>query len=272
MENWLIPIICIVGAIAGISYYFVKKSKNRKAAQSGADKVRVRQAAQPLIEESGTDQILYAHWEKSETYGRTTKTTYYRYAVAFRDDTLYISPLYIDKKTGQIQLARPSVFSPENLGKVTVRTAQKYGAVGHIDLHLTDKQGKTLFQLDVDTENLNKNNYYPFNILQLEECVAFEQFLTALSGRVAGENPGVDDLIKAGNYASVGIFGAVLSGVGAVLSFFFAPVGVVLTVPGLILSVLGKVKGSKGTVPLIISILCLVCSAVFLWVYLTYPG
>ncbi len=270
MENWLIFIFLIVVIVVAVCYDFMKKSSNRKAAQTGEDKARVRKAAEPLLSEDGNDQIIYAHWEKHESYGRTTKTTYYRYVVTYRDQMLCIAPLYIDKKTHQMQVARPSVYTPENLGKVTVRTNRKNDAVEHIDLRLADKQGNTVFQLDVDAENLRKNRFFPVNIEQQEECAAFEHFLTALAQRVTAENPGVDDLIKANNYASIGILGAIISAIGAFLAFLFPPIGIALSLPGLLLSVVGKLKGAKGKIPLIISIVCAIWSAVFMWVYLTF--
>lgn len=53
MENWLLLIfgVLVIGAV--ICFTLVKKSRNRKAAQSGEDKERVRKAAEPLLDESG---------------------------------------------------------------------------------------------------------------------------------------------------------------------------------------------------------------------------
>lgn len=272
IENWLIFVIMIVVIGAVICYNIAKKSNNRRAALTGKDKELVRKAAEPLLAESGSSRIVYAHWEKSEHYGRTTRTTFYRYVVAYHDQTLYISPLYVDKKTHQMQIARPSVFTPENLGKVTVRSKQKDGVPESMSVRLDDKQGKTLFQLDVEAENLQKNRFYPVNIVQQEECADLERFLTALAERVAAENPGVDDLIKADGFESLGIFGTVAAAIGAFLSIFFAPLGAGVTALGLILSVVGKMKGGKSKVPLMISMICAVVSAVFLVVFLAYPG
>lgn len=270
VENWLFFVIWIVIIGGFIGYSFVKKSSNRKAAQTGEDKALVRNAAAPLIGEGGDTQIIYAHWEKSEHYGRTTRTTYFRYVVTYQDQTLCIAPLYIDKTTRQMQIAQPSIFTPENLGKVVVHTRLKNGAADHIGISLADKQGNTVFQLDVDAENLKKSRWFPVNIEQREECAAFASFMTSLAQRVAADNPGVDAIIKANSNKSLGTIGAVLSGIGAFVSFLFPPLGVILSLPGLIMSVVSKLKGAKSIIPLMISVLCAIWSAVFLFVYLKY--
>lgn len=265
MEDWMTSIIwlLIVGAV--ICYYVVKGSTNRKATQSGEDKERLRRAVEPLLGGDGDYRILYSHWEKSEYYGRTTRITYYRYAIAFKDRMLCVFPLNIDKKTREIRASQPTVFTPENLGKVTVITNQKNGEVKHMDIWLYDKQGATLTELDVDAENLRKTRYFPVNIAQKEECAAFESFMNSFVQSVAAANPGIEDVIKANNKAgaatSFGIFGAILSITGAIAGIFFPPVGIILALAGLALSIVGKVKGAKGKAALIISIFCFVTCA-----------
>ena len=272
MEDWMSSIIwlLIVGAV--VCYYVVKRSNNLKAAQSGEDKERLRRAVEPLVGGDGNYRILYSHWEKSEYYGRTTRITYYRYAIAYQGQTLCVFPLHIDKKTREIQASQPTVFTPENLGKVTVITNQKNGEVKHMDIWLYDKQGATLSELDVDAVNLRKTRYFPVNIAQKEECAAFESFMNSFVQSVAAANPGIDDVIKANNKAgaatSCGVFGAILSIIGAIAGIFFAPVGIILTLAGLALSIVGKVKGAKGKAALIISIVCFMTCAGSLVAYL----
>lgn len=260
MENWMSSILWLVIVGAVICYYVVKNSNNRKAAQSGEDKERLRRAVEPLLGGDGNHRILYSHWEEQEYYGRTTRITYYRYAIAYQDQTLYVAPLHIDKKTREIQAGQPTAFTPENLGKVTVNTTQKNGMVKHMDIWLFDKQGQTLSHLYVDAENLQKTRYYPVNIAQWDECAAFDSFMNSFIQRVAAANPDIEDVIKANNKAGAattfGVFGAILSIIGAIAGVFFAPVGIILALIGLILSIVGKVKGAKGVVALVISIVC----------------
>ncbi|WP_295747249.1 hypothetical protein [uncultured Oscillibacter sp.] len=268
MGNWVSIVfwIAIIGAV--LYNVFVKKSKNRKAAESGEDRESVRRAAAQQLD--GTVPTVYAHWEERESYGRRVRITYHRYALSFQGETLWVFPLGIDKKTRQVQAGRPVVLTPENLGKVTVKTKEKNGATERLELWLGDKQGHVITELTVDAENLRKNRWYPVNILQREECAALERFMTALSQRVAAENPGVDELIKAESNESVGILGAVLSGIGAVVGIFMPPAGLVLCLIGLIMSVVSKKRGAKQKVPLVISVLCTALCAGLCWLFLKY--
>lgn len=272
MDLQYLPMIVfwVLIMVAGIVYYFVKTSNNRKDAQTGADKSRVRMAAEALFGESASHQTLYAHWEEREHYGRTVKTTFYRYLITYTDRTICVAPLYIDKKTRQMQAGRPAVYSPENLGKIEVKTRQKNGEVKRLEIWLHNKKGQTLAQFYVNAENLRNNKYFPVNIEQQEELAAFERFITPLAQRVDAENPGVDDLIKAYNNDSLGMIGAFVSVIGGVASFFAPPGGAFVAFVGLILSVVSKLKGAsskKSTIILIISILCAVVSAVFAVIY-----
>lgn len=268
MGNW-VSVIFWIGIIGAVLYnVFVKKSKNRKAAESGEDKENVRRAVGQMLD--GNTPTVYAHWEERESYGRRVRITYHRYALAFQGETLWVFPLGIDKKTRQIQVGRPTVLTLENLGKVTVKTKEKDGAAERLELWLGDKQGHVITQLTVNAENLRKNRWYPVNILQREECAALERFMTALSQRVAAENPGVEELIKAEDNQGLGTLGAIISGIGALLSIFMPPAGMVLCLIGLVMSAVSKARGAKGKVPLIVGVLCLALSAGLCWMFWKY--
>lgn len=270
MENWwmLIYVVIIIAAIVFVR--LVRRSGNRKVAQSGEDKERLRKAAEPLLAGNGNGQVLYAHWEDRTSYGRTVRTTYYRYVVTYQDQNLCVAPLHIDKKTGEIQAGQPVVFTPESLGKITVNTKEKDGSVVRMEIQLVDKQGENLFQMFVDAESLRQSRWYPVNILQHEECAAFEGFTSSLAQRIAAENPGVDDLIKENDNAGTGIIGAIISVIGAVFAIFFPPAGIILSLIGLILCIVSKAKGAKSNKSLIVSIICMVLSAGLLWMFFTY--
>ncbi|WWR16709.1 hypothetical protein V1224_04555 [Lachnospiraceae bacterium JLR.KK008] len=270
MENLLLLLFFVFILAVFVCVKLMRKVSNRKAAQSGEDKERVRRAAELLLAEGGERRTIYAHWEERESYGRSVRTTYYRYVVTYQNQTMCIAPLYIDKKTRQVQVGQPSIVTPERLGKVTVRTKKKDGVVKRIEVWLGDKQGHTLIELFMDAENLRRSRWYPVNIMQQEECVDFERFLLSLAQRVAAENPGVDDLIKAENNEGFGIIGAGISIAGAFFAFFFPPAGVILALIGLIMSMVSKRKGAKGWKVMIISILCTIWSAGFFWMYWTY--
>ena len=272
MEYLMMAIFWIVIIGAAIAYIFVKKSNNRKDAQNGADKARVQNAAELLFGDGEKHRILYAHWEKREHYGRTTKITYFRYAVIFQDQTICVAPLYIDKNTRQIQVLQPKLYTPENLGKIEVKTRQKDGVIKRIEIWLGNKKGQTLEQFYVDAENLRSNRYFPVNLEQQEECAAFERFITPLAQRIDAENPGVDALIQAYHNENTGMVGAIISGIGAFSAFFFPPMGMVLSLVGLVLTGISKAKGATGKKPLIyliISIVAIILSAVFMFGYIS---
>lgn len=254
----------------GICYVLVKKSNNRKDAQTGADKERVRMAAESLFGASASHQTLYAHWEEREHYGRTVKTTFHRYLITYTDRTICVAPLYIDKNTRQMYADRPSVYSSENLGKIVIKTRQRDGVIKRLNIWLVNKKGQTLAQLYVDAENLRSNKYFPVNIDQENELAAFERFLTPLAQRVDAENPGVDALIKAYDGESLGSLGVGASVIGAVASIFAPSAGAFVTFIGLIMAVVSKIKGAdskKSTIFLIISIVCMIVSAVLAFIY-----
>ena len=272
MEYLMMAIFWIVIIGAAVVYIFVKKSNNRKAAQTGEDKARLHNAANALFAQGGSHQVLYAHWEKREHYGRTTKITYFRYAVIFEGQTICVAPLYIDKNTRLIQAVQPTVYGPENLGKIEVKTREKNGAVKRLEIWLGNKKGQTLAQFYVDAENLRSSRFFPVNISQQEEIAVFERFITPLAQRIEVENPGVDALIKAYNNENLGMFGAIISGIGAFSSFFYPPMGMILSLVGLCLSGVSKVRGASGKksmIFLIVSILSIIVSAVFLAAYMT---
>lgn len=215
--DYLPSVILWVVIIGWIVYTFViKRGLNRKAAQTGEDLTRVKQAVGPLLGGASSYKLAYAHWEKQESHGRSVRTTYYRYAAVFQEQTLLLFPLGFDKNTGQVQAGQPAVLTPDVLGKVTVQTKEKEGSVSHVEVWLGDKEGHVISQLYVDAENLRKSRWFPVNILQQERCEAFHHFITALAQRVAAENPDVDAKMAAEARESVGTLGTVLSVAGAV--------------------------------------------------------
>lgn len=269
--EYLPSIIFWVIVVVALVYHFViKKNSNRKAAETGEDMKLVRQAVEPLLKEVGDCKLVYAHREEQSSYGRTVKTTYYRYAVAFQNDTLWVIPLGVDKKAHTVQMGRPIMLNPANLGKITVKTKEKDGTVNHLEVWLADKQGHQIEEVVVDTENLRKSRWFPLNIVQAEGCEAFHRFITQLAQRVADENPGVDALIEAESNEGLMTFGAIVSVIGLVLGFFFAPVGVVACLIGLIMGIVSAAKGAKKKTGLIVSIICMVVMVAFTVFFFMY--
>ena len=260
--------VIIAGAL--VYRFVIKKNKNRKAAESGEDMKLVRQAVEPLLRQVGDCKVVYAHREEQSSYGRTVRTTYYRYAVAFQSDTLWVIPLGVDKKAHTVQMGQPITLNPANLGKITVTTKEKDGAVNHVKVWLANKEGHQIEEVVVDAENLRKSKWFPLNIVQDEECEAFHRFITQLAQRVASENPGVDALIEAETNEGLMTFGAIASVIGVVLGFFVAPVGLVICLVGLIMGIVSKARGAKKKAGLIVSIVCFAVMAPFTVFFFKY--
>ena len=269
MSGMLISAVWWVVIIAALVYRFVlKPNRNRQAAQAGEDKNAVRQAVEKVLNGVGDYKLVYAHWEERESYGRGVKTTYFRYAAAFQGETLWVVPLQIDKKTRQVQAGRPGMLTPDYLGRAKVKKTEKDGTVKRVEVMLADKKGKTIVELTVEAENLRKNRWFPMNILQEEECAAFDRFITPLAQRVAGENAALEAQIEAQDKESFGVMGAIVSVVGALIgTVFYPPLGAILCAGGLILSIIGAVKGAKGKAGLIISVIGTVWTVGF-WLHI----
>lgn len=258
-----------VVAIGALVYNFViKKGRNRREAQAGEDKKRVRQAVERVLNGAGDFHLAYAHWEEHEHYARSVKTTYYRYAAAFQGQTLWVMPLGIDKKTREVQAGQPMMLNAERLGRIIVKKKEKDGAVSQLDVWLGNKQGQTLAQLVVDAENLRKSRWFPVNILQQEECEAFERFITPLVRQVSKENPEVEAKMEADAKEGFGVIGVILAGMGVIGGLGFPPVGAALCLAGLALAIAGVIKGAKGKVCLMITAVCFAIMAAVSWPYL----
>lgn len=238
--------------------FFFKKGANRKKAATGEDLERVQRAVRDLLPPDAQDAgIAYAHWEDVTHSGRTTRTTYYRYAVAFKSETSWIFPLNIDKATHEVEVCMPWVLTPEKLGKILVTRTDKNGEVRKVEAWYADKQGDTIVRINVDAENLNSSKYLPVNIVQEPEVMAFDRFLSPLALKVAQENPQVEELIaqkSAGGLAGIAVGLAVGGFVGGI---FFPPLGAILCVAALVMAINGKRKGNPGNKALITSIVCL---------------
>lgn len=267
MDRFL-PLLLWLLVILGV--LFVKNSRNHKAAQSGTDKANLRSAAAPLLKELGADHLLYAHWEEREHFGRGVRTTFYRYGLTFQDQTLYVLPMKVNKRTREIQPGQVIPLTPSALGKIGVRTKEANGALRQLALHFYDKEGRTLLQLTVDAQTLRKNRWYPLNILQQEECEALHRFILPLAQRVEAENPGMDALLEAHAKEGFGVIGLIFAALGAFFVLFFPPAGIITALVGLALALWGKLRGAKSNKGLIISVLCFAWTLAFTWIYIKY--
>lgn len=247
----------------------IKKNRNLRAAESGEDLELVRRAVGFTGGAKG-ERLVYAHWIESESYGRTVRTTYTRFAVAFEGEALRIFPLRIDRKTREVEARSPLTLTAENLGKVMATVKEKDGVTKRVETWLGDKQGHAILKLYVDAKNLRKNRFFPVNICQQEECEAFRRYIDALSRQVAEENPHVDEMLAKETVQGLGTLGFALSLGGALGGMCFPPMGALLCLAGLILAIISKCKGAAGKRNLIGSVICMAWILGFFWFYGAY--
>lgn len=269
MKDPMITLMVWAVLIGGVLlFYFVKRSINLKKAQSSEDKMLIKERMNQFIN-GQEDQLVYAHYEEQESYGRTVRTTFFRYIVVFYEKTLKIFPMRLDKKTREVQIAQPIVLSAENLGKINVTAKRKENNVKYAEVWLGDKQGHRIIEFRVDALNLRRNKYFPVNLIQQEECDEFEKFITDLSKDVAKENPRIDLVMANQANAGLGTLGIVLSAAGGIVSILFPPLGLILCMIGFGLSLAGKLKGSSNKISFIVCTLLMIGSILFCVFYYT---
>ena len=99
--------ILAFAAIVAVIFIFtqLKEKKNKSLAESGEDKARVKSVADRLFANIPDCRSLYGHYEDVQHYGRSTRTTYYRYLFAHDSQRLWIAPL--DFQQGSILPGQP---------------------------------------------------------------------------------------------------------------------------------------------------------------------
>lgn len=179
---WLVLAIVAVFAV----YSLLRRRKNLAALETGEDMEALKRAvAQVLPGESGY-KVVYAHWQRSESYGRRTTTYYYSYGIAFDTERMFIIPLKFDKD--KILPQQPALVTKDNVGVLEVKENRKQDTLFQVSVVLRNKNGESPVEFDVDVKNLRSDRFHHFNIRQQEECEAFSRFITPLAQTVTAEN------------------------------------------------------------------------------------
>lgn len=268
MDENVMYILIFAAVVVAIFFYVQFKEKaNLKKAATGEDKARFEEAVRKAMGEimnSGDYTIAYSHWEDVQYRGRTTKTTYYCYALAFDDTRLWIMPLHFEKEL--IMPDKPLLATSEMLGIVTVdeRTSKKTGRVDHVSATLNGKEGKKLVDLAVDAVNTREDRFHHVNLLQEDECEKFHKFITAMSGQVSQENADLPDRLKAEENAKKAKNAKIEAIVGIVLGVIIPFIGLILGLCAIATAPKPKANGGKFGTPLILGIVATVLSIVFL--------
>ncbi len=107
---WLVVAIVAVFAI----YTLIRRQKNLAALQTGEDMEKLKEAIRKVLPGESGYKVAYAHYERSETYGRRTTTYYYSYGIAFDAARMFIVPLKFEND--QILPQQPALITSENIG------------------------------------------------------------------------------------------------------------------------------------------------------------
>lgn len=256
-----IAVLVVIGVVIFI-YEQVKEKKNKALTESGEDMARLREAVATVLPDQTGYEVVYGHWEKVEYYGRSRRTTYYTYALAFLADRMWMIPLGYDKN--RVLPSQPVLITKESLGMATVTTNEdkKTGELRGVSLVLRDKDGKTPVNLDVDVLNLRSDSYHHFNIAQPEECEKFRSFITGLAETVSQENAGLGERMQseanakdAKNAKTLGILG--------ILFFWLGPIDLIFGGIGLFTAPKPKDTGGKATAPFILNVVAIVLAVLF---------
>ncbi|MCI8420142.1 MAG: hypothetical protein HFF79_06495 [Oscillospiraceae bacterium] len=170
-------IILLVILIVGITIFvLIKEHINEKKARTGEDLAKVRAVLSRLLPDSTSYTTAYAFYKWSKYQGRSKKTWYYHYAIAFRPGELFVAP--IQYAGGEVSAqSRGVLLTPENVGRV------EYDGAGPV---IFGKDGQEICHFRVLAMYTNQDRYEPFNIAQGEESKAFDDFLKDFTQRVGG--------------------------------------------------------------------------------------
>ena len=250
--------ILAFAAIGAVIFLFMqlKERKNKSLAESGQDKARLRDVANRLFAGIEDCHPLYGHYEDVQHYGRSTRTTYYRYLLAHDSRRLWIAPL--DFQQGSIQPAQPVEITKDDLGKADVKLYNdKDGGVRRVDFTLYGKDGKQIVQACATAENLRESRFYPVNILQEEECARFGKFMEQLAAQVNEENQELNAEMERQANKGAGKFSIILSIVGMCLSVIMPIAGIVMGAIALFMAPKKSETFGKTTLPRILSVVCI---------------
>lgn len=175
--------------VVALLYIFIKWRRNLAAAETGEDMEKLKTAVRQVLPELSGCKLVYAHWERSESYGRRTTTYYYTYAIAFDAAQMWIIPLKYEKDA--ILPQQPVLITADNVGVADVDETRKKDQLSRVSVLLRNKDGDSPLEFYVDAQNLRSDRFHHFNIRQQEECEAFARFMSTLAQKVTAENGAV---------------------------------------------------------------------------------
>lgn len=255
-----IGILVVIGVVIFI-YEQVKEKKNKQLTENGEDMRRLKEAVATVLPDQTGYEVVYGHWEKVEYYGRSRRTTYYSYALAFDAERMWMIPLGFEKD--KILPARPVLITKESLGMATVTPHEdkKTGELKGVSLVLRDKDGKSPVNLDVDVLNLRSDAYHHMNIAQPQEAESFRRFISGMAETVAQENTDLDARMKS-DALKQAHKGARTLGILGLCTCWMGFIGLIFGGIGLLTAPKPKDTGGKATAPFIMCLVATIISAI----------
>lgn len=251
---WLIVVGIVVVCVIWSS---LKESKNKKLAQTGADMQRLKDAVARVLPGETGYTVAYAHYEEVEHYGRTTRTTYHTYAMAFDAERLWIIPL--GYKNDEILPGRPYLASG-NTGMADVSPRMKKDELKGVTVILRNKMGESPIHIDVDVWNTRKDRFHHVNVYQPEECAQFHKFITGMAETVSRENADLKELMDEKANAQNAKSGKLLGILGLCTFWMGGIIGLIFGGVGLLCAPKPSQTGGKATAPFILSLTATVLS------------
>lgn len=231
MKNPYAVLLVVAFVVIFAIYSFVKRQKNMAALQTGEDMEKLKEAIRKVLPGESGYKVVYAHYERSETYGRRTTTYYYSYGIAFDSTRMFIIPLKFDKD--QILPQSPALLTSENIGVAEVKEVKKQDQLKEVYMTIRNKDGQNPVEFYVTTQNLKSDRFHHFNILQQEECEAFARFAGTLSQKVTAENGELRERMANEAIAS-GSKSSKTMGILSIIFCWFFIVGIIFGIIGLI--------------------------------------
>lgn len=261
--------ILAFAAIGIVIFIFMqlKEQKSKRLAESGEDKARLKDVAARLFAGIEDCHSLYGHYEEVQHYGRSTRTTYYRYLLAHDSQRLWIAPL--DFQQGSILPAQPVEITKDDLGKavVDIRSA-KDGSTTRVDFTLYGKDGKQIIQAYASAENLRESRFYPVNILQEEECARFGRFITELANQVNQENEALNKELERQANKNAGK-GAMILAIGGIIIGILLPIaGIIMGAVAIFMSPKKEDNFGRMSASRIMGIVC-ICTSILMAIVMT---
>lgn len=154
----------VIMVVIATVYVLIRDKINKKKAGTGEDRANLWGILQKAVPDAQNYTKAYACWEWSTYQGKTKKTTYWYYGIAFNSEQIFIVPLSC--AGGDISYSQSYCIRKADLGMVN----SKQGAAW---VELYDKNLNEMISLSVFGENLRDDKYHPVNIIQEEEAKQF---------------------------------------------------------------------------------------------------